>query len=56
MGCSNHSCILEKPQGMGTNGRCGCLDKLDKPRQREVTRVIRDLRNTIKELKDKYET
>lgn len=24
-GCSNHSCIIEKPNGMGTNGPCHCL-------------------------------
>ena len=56
MSCSNHSCILEKPKGMGTNGRCGCLDKLDKTSKREVKRVICDLRNEIQVMKDKYES
>lgn len=25
-GCSNHSCVIKKPVGMGTNGQCHCLD------------------------------
>ena len=25
-GCSNHSCVIKKPIGMGTNGPCHCLD------------------------------
>lgn len=27
-GCTNHGCLIEKPQGMGTNGRCRCLEPL----------------------------
>ena len=23
-GCGNHGCRIEKPTGMGTNGRCNC--------------------------------
>lgn len=26
-GCSNHGCIIREPQGMGTNGICGCLSR-----------------------------
>jgi tRNA U34 5-carboxymethylaminomethyl modifying enzyme MnmG/GidA len=25
-GCSNHSCVIKKPVGMGSNGPCHCLD------------------------------
>lgn len=25
-GCGNHSCVLVKPVGMGTNGSCHCRD------------------------------
>lgn len=28
-GCSNHGCYIERPKGMGTNGRCHCLDSLE---------------------------
>ena len=24
-GCGNHGCIIEKPKGQGTNGRCKCV-------------------------------
>jgi len=29
-GCGSHSCLIEKPKGMGTNGRCSCFDNLPK--------------------------
>ncbi len=29
-GCSNGDCIIRKPEGMHTNGRCHCLDKLSR--------------------------
>lgn len=25
IGCTNGGCILKEPQGMHTNGRCGCI-------------------------------
>jgi hypothetical protein len=29
-GCSNHNCIIRKPEGMGTNGSCKCLFDLSR--------------------------
>jgi len=29
-GCSNHSCVIKPPVGMGTNGPCHCLDDRQK--------------------------
>lgn len=32
-GCGNHSCVIKKPRGMGTNGPCRC-------RPRDFTRDL----------------
>lgn len=31
--CSNHSCIIKKPVGLGTNGPCHCFTSLTRARQ-----------------------
>ena len=49
LGCSSHSCYLEKPKGQGTNGRCHCLDGLKVNQRMKVLRLIRRLRDEIKE-------
>lgn len=28
--CSNHDCVIRKPKGMGTNGKCSCLLNLSR--------------------------
>jgi len=27
-GCGNHGCQIMEPQGVATNGRCRCIDKI----------------------------
>lgn len=29
-GCTNHNCIIKKPEGIGTNGWCTCLQELNR--------------------------
>jgi hypothetical protein len=29
-GCSNHSCVIKKPVGMGTNASCGCIQNMSR--------------------------
>lgn len=29
-GCSSHDCVIQKPEGMGTNSTCQCLEKLNR--------------------------
>jgi hypothetical protein len=29
-GCTNHDCVIQKREGMGTNGSCGCLHHLSR--------------------------
>jgi len=53
LGCSSHSCYLERPTGQGTNGRCGCLDGLKINQRMKVLRLIKRLKDEIKELKEK---
>ena len=48
--CLNHGCILEKPSGIGTNGRCTCLDGLSTGKRLAVERRIRSLEREIEEL------
>lgn len=42
-GCTNHSCIIKKPEGMGTNGTCHCLQKLTKQQQATVNRRLKTI-------------
>ena len=42
-GCSNHGCYIEKPKGMGTNGRCNCLRPLGPERERIIRRKLSEL-------------
>ena len=51
LGCSSHSCYIEKPIGMGTNGRCSCLDKLERKQRLKVQKCLLNLHNEIKDLK-----
>lgn len=48
LGCQSHSCYLEKPKGMGTNGPCRCLDKLDIQMRMKVRLTLQRLRSEIK--------
>ena len=47
LGCQSHSCYLEKPKGMGTNGPCRCLYGLSKSQQMKVKRILKRLRNEL---------
>lgn len=49
MSCTNGTCWarIGPVKGMQTNGRCGCLDDLPKPVQREVMRKIAFLERVI---------
>lgn len=42
-GCTNHGCFIEKPQGMGTNGACHCLDPLGQDNARIIRRKLSQL-------------
>ena len=48
-GCSNHSCVIKKPVGMGTNGPCHCLDDKQKLQRFAYIRneEIKDLREQL---------
>lgn len=46
-GCGNHGCIIQKPIGMGTNGRCNCLRGLEKKMESQVVRKIRNMQKVI---------
>ena len=53
LGCVNHSYILEKPKGLGTNGGCSCLRDLRFNQRIRVEKLLKRLREEIKELKEK---
>jgi hypothetical protein len=36
-GCGDHSCRFNKPSGMGTNGGCRCIDKIEDALSRRST-------------------
>jgi hypothetical protein len=36
-GCGDHSCRFKKPSGMGTNGGCRCIDKIEDALSRRST-------------------
>ena len=42
-GCGNHGCLIEKPVGQGTNGRCNCLRPLGKESEQVVKRKLERL-------------
>ena len=51
-GCGNHGCIINPPIGVGTNGRCRCLDGLETKNRLKVTKLIVELRREIDDLHD----
>jgi len=53
LGCGNHSCILEKTKGLGTNGGCSCLRDLRFKQRIRVEKLLKRLREEIEELKEK---
>lgn len=41
LGCSDHSCQLERPRGQGTNGGCSCVNgKMSTEEQLRVKKYI----------------
>ena len=46
-GCSNHSCVIEKPKGQGTTGGCHCLDPLGKEDARALKKKLWLMQETI---------
>lgn len=44
LGCGNHSCVLEQPRGMGTNGPCQCLKELPLEKRQRVAAYLHRLR------------
>ena len=42
-GCNSHHCVIEKPQGLGTNGPCHCLRPLGSENERLVKQALRSL-------------
>lgn len=49
-GCGSHSCYLQKPEGMGTNGPCGCFRSVDILQRRLILNYINHLREHIVDL------
>ena len=49
-GCGSHSCIIERPKGIGNNGPCRCADWRG---QREIMR-LRDEVERYKEIADEF--
>jgi len=43
MGCSNHGCFINTPNGMGTNSMCHCLDPLKNEDRLAVMRKLTTL-------------
>lgn len=39
-GCGNHSCMIEPPEGMGTNGPCSCVDHQIVPHIDDYRRIV----------------
>lgn len=58
LGCGSHSCLIEKPKGMGTNGGCSCFgwSKMDKKELFRVKKAYLRLMKENKELKDELES
>lgn len=54
IGCQSHSCYLERPTGMGTNGPCGCVRDIKPIKNKQnILSFIKYLNNKIEILKDK---
>jgi hypothetical protein len=43
-GCGDHSCIIAKPRGMGTNGGCRCLKEMSFETRVRVGKAIQTLK------------
>lgn len=53
-GCGNHSCIIRKPSGQGTNGGCTCIDRhMNTKEVRDVKAFIHWQKDRIADLKAK---
>ena len=50
-GCSDHGCVFGHPGGMGTNGGCRCLSRLDPSDKRRVNDGILALRREVVHVK-----
>lgn len=55
LGCGSHSCRIEKPKGMGTNGPCGCLRDLPTAHRIRLEKAISRMQREIKALKEENE-
>ena len=41
--CSNHNCIIKKREGMGTNGSCQCLLRLNRAQLHILSSRLRNI-------------
>ena len=48
LGCSSHSCYLEKPTGQGTNGPCSCFDGLSTQNRIRIQKYLYKLKQDQK--------
>ena len=51
--CSNHDCIVRKPEGMGTNGSCSCLFNLSRAELHILTSRIKTAADKDLAIEDK---
>lgn len=49
-GCGDHSCVLAKPKGVGTNGGCTCSQRILKMGVRKRDQRIKELETKVKYL------
>ena len=47
LGCSSHSCYLEKPTGQGTNGPCSCLDGMSTGNRIKLLKYLHRIKNRL---------
>lgn len=40
-GCGDHSCMIRRPEGMGTNGSCRCRSKISREQFSYLTSLFR---------------
>ena len=54
-GCTSHDCIIERPQGMGTNSTCRCADWRGQRHIRELRAENERLRTLLRDAADDIE-
>jgi len=52
IGCGDHSCLLEKPNGTGTNGGCRCLRDIEHNLRWKIMKALQRRDIEIKELRE----